>query len=134
MIDLEVRLKLAEAMGWRVVKENAYRGSQVVGDKYVLRDPAGVWQCESLIAESFAWSELPEFEHDPAASKQVREKLAEKWDYVSLKRVRRAIEPIQFICTVWNDSDVGVRVSSHTEELAVALCALKALEAKHEGS
>ncbi len=68
----------------------------------------------------------PEYSTDPAASKQLREKLAEKWDS-TLGHANNHCFALWPKGTIDKYSQPTHLATSDTEELAVALCALKAV-------
>lgn len=79
-------------------------------------------------------AEVPKYASSPDASKQLREKLAERWDYVRVDINRKDANPWAR-CSVW---DAGVdlpRFAAHadTEELAICKVALLSvdIEVKH---
>ncbi len=71
----------------------------------------------------YDWIPL-KFSTDPAASKQLREKLAE-FGYWELKQIGSGMYAFSIVSLIDEPTMVA---SDDTEEMAVALCALKALE------
>lgn len=69
---------------------------------------------------------LPQFTTDPAASKQVREKLAERYTEIVLHRSGKLVECIADNSLTDLLSPRAIRGVADTEELAVAICSLRA--------
>ena len=81
---------------------------------------------EYLNAEK-QWRDVPEFSTDSAASKQLRDKMrADGWGYRIVSHA--LLEPLSYSCSFIapTDSSFGKVVWADTEEMAVALAALKA--------
>ena len=71
---------------------------------------------------------VPRFTTDPAASKQVREKLAERWTILKLTLCPNAYTTkIMFEVGMYGHRRERFREFAETEELAVCLCALKSI-------
>ena len=106
-----------KVMGARIVAdERNYRGC------YEEYDPP--------LSGNVKWRDLLHYTTDPAASKQVREKLAEQGFGYQLQRGLESYEDGTFMAFIWrlNVSHREThRAYADTEELAVALCALKSI-------
>lgn len=93
-----------------------------------LLDDSG-WWCDS---KSYSITHQRNFNPatNPADSKMVRDKLAERFMYVRVDTCTMDGKR-SYICRAWDvlgpDPNFGCRVEASTEELAVALCALRSV-------
>ncbi len=132
MIDLrEIDAKIAEkVMGWKPEPKAGILYGRI-GSMYVPESEAvpvpGFRKPDGLCCYADG---VPHYSSNPADSKKVREKLAERWPRQAL--VRFVEKPNHQFMLDSEPTIIGPLAD--TEELAVALLALKALEAKHEGS
>ncbi len=112
MVDLEVRRKVAEALGWTEIRASKYRGIALTG----------------LPPNETERTFVPAYEHDPAASKQLREKLRDKWALHLIGAANASSKAPYFCCNLYSGGVIAFDAIAETEELAVALCAIKALK------
>lgn len=128
MTDWEMDALIAErVMGWRQVKFPALV-TEAVDDGIVRFIVNGSGQVETRRRRGGVWGNWEYFHPitDPADSKMVREKLAERFDYIRVEWARAfGIHNCIAQQVGRTPPNLTVQAEADTEERAVALCALK---------
>lgn len=124
MTDSEIIEALAtKVMGWTCI-EGARDGEHLDGDRWHIRRR---WFLGDDMKACEECGNMPEWLTNPADSKQVREKLAERWDYIRVEWSRHYGLFNVIVQTVGRANPEEFQAEADIEERAVALCALKSV-------